>query len=207
MIKRRDMLKVVGATGAAMIAAPSALEAVERVTVQQQTPTPHAPKFFTPHEWRTVRVLVDDIIPRDERSGSATDAKVPEFMDFIMTDETLRRKPMTETELRGGLAWLARESERRFGVGYAEAAAAKRHMLLGDIAFPKKAAPELQYGAEFFSKMRDFAASGFFSSAMGYKDLEYKGLVFNPDWRGCPDEAAARLGVSYAEWDAKFGKL
>src|SRR5260370_41737441 len=41
-------------------------------------------KFFTPHEWETVRVLVDIVIPSDERSGSATDAGVPEFMDFMI---------------------------------------------------------------------------------------------------------------------------
>ena len=31
-------------------------------------------------------MLVDYIIPRDERSGSATDAEVPEFMDFMLDD-------------------------------------------------------------------------------------------------------------------------
>ena len=45
-----------------------------------------SPTFFTAHEWETVRLLVDLIIPADERSGSATDAGVPEFMDFLMTE-------------------------------------------------------------------------------------------------------------------------
>jgi hypothetical protein len=44
----------------------------------------YAPKFFSEHEWKTVRLLVDLVIPKDERSGSATDAGVPEFMDFIL---------------------------------------------------------------------------------------------------------------------------
>src|SRR5262249_1950316 len=135
-----------------------------------------APAFFSAREWRLVRVLVDDIIPRDARSGSATDAKVPEFMDFIMTDSKLRRKPMTDTELRGGLAWLDREAVQRFGKSYADAPAAQRHALLDDIAYPAKARPELASGVAFFTKIRDFTVAGFFSSAIGYKDLEYKGL-------------------------------
>ena len=75
----------------------------------KQTGTPFKPKFFTPHEYATVRMLVDIIIPKDERSGSATDAGVPEFMDFIMIDE-----PGRQLAMRGGLAWLDRECQNRF---------------------------------------------------------------------------------------------
>ena len=34
---------------------------------------PFTPKFFTPHEWATVRLLADMVLPRDARSGSATE--------------------------------------------------------------------------------------------------------------------------------------
>ncbi len=63
----------------------------------------YQPKFFTAHEWATVALLVDMIIPKDEKSGSATDAGVPEFMDFMMIDQ-----PARQTAMRGGLAWLDR---------------------------------------------------------------------------------------------------
>ena len=46
----------------------------------------YAPKFFAAHEWQTVRLLADLVLPRDARSGSATDASVPEFMDFILVE-------------------------------------------------------------------------------------------------------------------------
>src|SRR5919198_6176859 len=59
------------------------------------------PKFFTRAEYATVAVLVDLIIPRDERSGSATDAGVPEFLDFMMIDQ-----PRRQTSMRGGLALI-----------------------------------------------------------------------------------------------------
>ena len=58
-------------------------------------------KFFTDHEMATITVLSDIIIPKDEVSGSATDAKVPEFIEFIVKD-----MPHHQTPLRGGLRWL-----------------------------------------------------------------------------------------------------
>ena len=60
--------------------------------------TPFAPKFFTAAEYRTVGILANMIIPRDERSGSATDAGVPEFMDFTMVD-----RPNSQQWMRDGL--------------------------------------------------------------------------------------------------------
>ena len=65
--------------------------------------------FFTAHEYDTVRLLVDILIPRDARSGSATDAGVPEFMDFLMTDQ-----PERQLAMRGGLVWLDVECLERF---------------------------------------------------------------------------------------------
>ena len=46
----------------------------------------NAEKFFTPHEMATITVLGDIIIPKDDHSGSASDAKVPEFIEFIVKD-------------------------------------------------------------------------------------------------------------------------
>src|SRR5438477_1838621 len=71
---------------------------------------PYEPKNFTAREWETVRLLVDLVIPKDERSGSATDAGVPEFMDFMLGDD-----PDLQTPIRGGLAWLDHECDDRFG--------------------------------------------------------------------------------------------
>jgi len=96
--------------------------------------TPYAPKFFTAAEYRTVRVLADMIIPRDERSGSATDAGVPEFMDFTMTD-----RPNSQKWMRDGLAWIDAQSNSRFGKPFADASQAQREAILNDIAWPARA--------------------------------------------------------------------
>src|SRR5207253_5019341 len=92
--------------------------------------TPFQPKFFTQHEYATVAVLVDLIIPRDERSGSATDAGVPEFMDFMMIDQ-----PARQTAMRGGLAMVDRLSVDRFGKRFVNGSDGQRRALLDEIAY------------------------------------------------------------------------
>jgi hypothetical protein len=163
--------------------------AVSKVRAAAQRPEL---RFFSAHEWDTVRVLVDLVIPRDERSGSATDALVPEFMDFILSENTSMQTPM-----RGGLAWIDLESRRRHGKTFIEASDAERRVVLDDIAWPARAKPEHAAGAAFFTSFRDFTASGFFSSKMGVADVGYIGNTSVLDWRGCPPAALSKLGVQY----------
>ena len=151
------------------------------------------PAFFTPHEWATVRVLVDLIIPKDERSGSATDAGVPEFMDFMMGDQ-----PARQTAMRGGLRWLDTECRRRFDKQFVDCAPAERAAVLDDIAWPARARPEHSHGVAFFNGFRDLTASGFWSSKMGIDDLQYIGNM-PAAWNGCPDEVLQKLDVSYSD--------
>jgi gluconate 2-dehydrogenase gamma chain len=148
------------------------------------------PRFFTGSEWQTVRLLADLIIPRDEHSGSATDAAVPEFMDFVMAEW-----PANQTAMRGGLTWLDRECRERYGQPFRESAAAERTALLDEIAWPKKARSAMSQGAAWFTSFRDFVASGFYSSKIGVEDLKYIGNTFVPEWKGCPPEATNKLGV------------
>jgi gluconate 2-dehydrogenase gamma chain len=161
-----------------------------------------APRFFTAAEFRTVGVLADMIIPRDDRSGSATDAGVPEFMDFTMND-----RPNNQQWMRSGLAWLNAQSASRFGKQFAEASEQQRAQILNDIAWPAKAPATMSDGVAFFNRFRDLTPSGFWSSRMGVKDLAYIGNTFNPNWDGCPPAALAKLGVTYAKFDPKNLRL
>jgi gluconate 2-dehydrogenase gamma chain len=154
----------------------------------------YVPKFFTVEEWKTVRMLADYIIPRDERSGSATDAKVPEYMDFLLSDKDASES--SRIAMRGGLAWLDFACVERFGTAFVSSTDVQRQPVLDDIAWPAKARPELSQGVAFFNRFRDLTASGFFSSEMGWKDVRYVGNTFNPVWTGCPPEAMAKLGVT-----------
>ena len=153
--------------------------------------TPFTRKFFTDDEWATVRALVDVVIPRDARSGSATDAGVPEFMDVILTEF-----PDSGASMRAGLRWLDADCRRRYAKPFPACTDVERAALLDDVAWPKRAAPAMKEGAEFFSRFRNLTASGFWSSRMGIEDLRYIGNVFNPDWNGCPPAALEQLGVA-----------
>jgi hypothetical protein len=155
-------------------------------------PAPAAPRFFTPHEWRTVRMLVDYLIPRDDRSGSATDAGVPEFIDFMMMD-----RPELQTPMRGGIGWLDRYCRDAYRVTFADCAPAERVHVLDAIALPRHAGAAVGPGAAFFSQLRDLTASGFWSSPMGVKDLQYLGNTVVAQWSGCPQAALDKLRVTY----------
>jgi hypothetical protein len=76
--------------------------------------------------------------------------------------------------------------------------------VLDDIAWPEQVKPGFSHGTAFFSRFRDMVGAGFFSSPQGWRDLQYQGNVFNPDWRGCPDAALRKLGVSYALMDTRI---
>ena len=156
----------------------------------KKTAAPFRPKFFTRREYAIVTLLVDLIIPKDERSGSATDAGVPQFMDFMMTDQ-----PARQTAMRGGLAWLDRECVSRFDKDFLAVTAAQRGEVLDDIAWPQRSRPELAHGVAFFNSFRDLTASGFFTSKMGIADLQYMGNRYVAEWTGCPPEVLKKLGV------------
>ena len=199
-MNRRDALKAFAlvSTASVLEVAPPQLERallrMESLAEGQQQQS-YTPKFFTRREWQLVRMLADYVIPRDARSGSATDAKVPEFMDFLLSDKDASET--SKNNMRGGLAWLDNESRKRFGRTFVTATDAQRRQILDDIAFPRRAKPEFSHGVAFFNRFRDMTASGFFSSAMGWKDVQYIGNTFNPNWEGCPAPALSKLGVSY----------
>ena len=215
-ITRRRALTVLGVAPLAIIqqAPPQRGSTQGRATPQQQAPrtphtTPNQPageqpqppanqrraRFFTARERRIAGVLADDIIPRDERSGSATEAGVLDYIDFHMSvPET---SDDARVQMHGGLRWIDNESRKRFGVGYDRAKAEQRHQILDEISVPaSQAKAELRYGVTFFNNFRNQVGAGFFSSAMGWKDLRFMGNVFNPNWNGCPEPALRKLGVS-----------
>jgi len=175
----------------------AAQEHVHKSAAKTSKGTAYPPKFFKPHEWATVRLLADLVIPADERSGGATEALVPEFIDFILNDPLAnpREREALQTQVRGGLAWLDRECRARFSKPFVGCAAAERTAVLDDIAWPAKARAEMLPGAAFFSVFRDLVASGFWSSRVGVEDLQYTGNTFVAEWKGCPPEVIARLGL------------
>lgn len=148
-------------------------------------------KFFNEHEMKTIAVLADIIIPKDDHSGSATDAGVPDFIEFIVKD-----MPENKTPMRGGLRWLDMECLNRFDKVFTDCSPQQQLAVVDDIAYPATVKPELQQGASFFNLMRNLTASGFYSSKIGIQDIGYVGN--SPTiWDGVPEDVQKQYGMFY----------
>ncbi len=148
-------------------------------------------RFFTDHEMLTITVLSDIIIPKDEKSGSASDAGVPEFIEFIVKDIPSHQVPM-----RGGLRWLDTQCMNRYNNAFKDATAAQQLEMVNDIAWPENVKPGMEQGVAFFNRMRDLTASGFFTSEIGVKDLGYAGNMPNK-WEGVPEDVLKQYGLEH----------
>lgn len=157
----------------------------------------HDQVFFTPEEMATITILVDIIIPRDHISGSATDAKVPDFIEFIVKD-----KPEHQVPMRGGLRWLELQSLRHFEKPFAKLDPTQQLEMVDKIAYPLKVKAEDQPGSAFFSLMRNLTISGFYTTPMGVQDIGYMGNRPN-QWNGVPDEVLRQYDMAYTEKELK----
>jgi len=147
-------------------------------------------KFFNDHEMATITILADIIIPKDDKSGSASDAKVPEFIGFIVND-----MPEHQTPMRGGLRWLDLQCLNRYNATFRESTSTQQLEIVNMIAYPKRAKPEMAQGVSFFNRMRDLTATGFFTSEMGVKDVGYVGNSPN-QWKGVPADVLKQYGIA-----------
>lgn len=149
--------------------------------------------FFTDKEMVMITMLADIIIPTDEISGSASDAGVPDFIEFMAKDYPRFQRP-----LRGGLMWLNNLSLKTYSRNFVDLNPEQHLELIDRIAWPDKAEEDMIYGVKFFNLMRNLTATGFFTSEMGVKDIGYQGNRPN-QWDGVPQEVLDRYGLSYDE--------
>jgi Gluconate 2-dehydrogenase subunit 3 len=195
-IGRRDVLRLITAVpGAALISTAAPNVATARSAAEPATaagPAAYQPKVFNRHEWKTIRVLCDLIIPADQVSGGAVDAGVPEFID----DWVNFKSNQLAAQIHGGVTWLDLESNRQFHLDFADCSAEDQRKILDRIAYPQKATPADANAVAFFNQLRDLVVSGFFTSRAGIKDLPYLGNEPQSEWDGCPSPVLAKLGLT-----------
>jgi hypothetical protein len=183
-VSRRGLFQILGS---AAVAGAAAGQTHDHAGAEREAAAgTYQRKTFDEREWRTVHVLCDLIIPADERSGSAAQAGVPEFIDDWL-DFRKREDGNSNfgAQILGGLAWLDRESQRLFQTGFADSSPERQNQILDRIAWPARAAAEDRPWAAFFSRFRDLTVSGFASSKMGVADLPYLGNRAIAEWKGC----------------------
>ena len=150
-----------------------------------------AQTFFSAHEMQTIRLLADFIIPADGQFGGAAEAKVAEFIEFIVKD-----MPQHQTPMRGGLTWLDVQCSKQFGKQFVTCTKAQQIQMLDQIAYPQQAKPEMSQGVAFFNLMRNLTATGYFTTEIGFKYLGYVGNRPNA-WDGVPAEVLQKYKLSY----------
>ncbi len=156
--------------------------------------------FFDEHEMTAINTLCEIILPATATAASAVEAKVPEFIEFIVKD-----LPYNQVPMRGGLMWLDIEANSRFGKTFPECSKDEQIKIVDDIAYPdtNNEKPELAQGIKFFDKIRGLILTGYYTSKKGLEDLGYKGNTANV-WDGVPDDVLEKHGLAYeAEWLAK----
>ncbi|WP_164113032.1 MULTISPECIES: gluconate 2-dehydrogenase subunit 3 family protein [Sphingobacterium] len=150
-------------------------------------------QFFSEHEMATIAILADYIIPKDDFSGSASEAGVPDFIEFMVKD-----MPEYKTPMRGGLKWIDIRCQKKFGQAFKNCKENQQVALLDEIAFPSKNNPEVEQGVNFFKTLRNLTASGFYTSKIGIDDLGYVGNKPGV-WTGVPEDVLKEHGFSTNE--------
>ena len=189
-ISRRDVIRTltVGvASGSVLSMIPAqAAEHVHKMIKEDKSKSAsgaYTPRFFTAHQYKTLRSLCQTIIPADKESGGAVEAGAPEFIDLLTSENE-----DYQIKLGGGLMWLDSACRDRFGKVYLDCSPAEEKEILDVIAYREssKQDPGLTQGVQFFAFLRDLTADGFFTSKIGIEYLKYIGNEALPDFPGCP---------------------
>jgi gluconate 2-dehydrogenase gamma chain len=189
-VSRRNIFHILGAVPAAAAIAGAQTHDHTHVALDTTKQVLMGPGYkrqtFDDHQWETVKVLCDLIIPADERSGSATQAGVPEFLDDWIAYRTEQDgNENLKAQIMGGMMWLDRECNDKFQKDFAKCSEEQQKQLLDRIAYPKKAAKADLAWVKFFSEFRSLTVGGFFSSKAGVADLPYTGNTAVAHWKGC----------------------
>lgn len=158
----------------------------------------HSEEYFLSPELETLATLCDIILPATDSVGGALDANVPEFIEFIAKD-----MPNNQIPIRGGIMWLDSEANQRFGTTFNECEDQQQLQIIDDIAYPDPK-PEMEYGAQFFDRIRNLTLTGYYTTKMGIDELGYVGNRPNV-WDGVPEHVLKKHNMSYdPEWMPKF---
>ncbi|MFT4665099.1 MAG: hypothetical protein ACI8YQ_002576 [Polaribacter sp.] len=217
-MKRRDSLKylLVGTIGSTTIGSITGCKTDQPLDEEKATATENVygrtpseiehdekikeESYLNKHELSTIAVLCDLILPATPTAGSAIDAEVPDFIDFIVKD-----LPKHQLPIRGGLMWLDSHSNQRFNKVFIDCTPEEEIQIIEDIAYPDPGNkhPELAHGITFFNLIRNLTVTGYYTTRMGFDDLGVTSNFANV-WDGVPAEILAEYDVDYdSEWLAK----
>lgn len=183
-ITRRTALKAFGAGVGTVAVLPwlsdQGLLAFARI--QETNAAPH-PRVLDSSQFQTLEALVEAIIPTDDRSPGAKQARVADYIDLLLSESE------TERALRwfGGLAALDAEAVARFRKPFVALSGDQVDSILQEISRNERA-PQTPL-EEFFVMTKDATIRGYYTSEIGiHQELRYQGNKFLREFVGCQTE-------------------
>jgi hypothetical protein len=167
---RRDVLQTIAL---AVTAGPLSLEAaqyVHGIAAQAKGAGVYKPKALSAHEYKTLQMLADLIVPADERGPAASAAGACEFIDLLAT-----QNPELLAIYTGGIAWLDHSCQRLYSKDFVGSAPEQQTKLLDLIAYRKNESAMLGPGIRFFEWARRMVVDAYYTSPAGIKAIGYMG--------------------------------
>ncbi len=157
-------------------------------------------RTMTAAQLKLTGALADIILPRvNERSPSASEVKVPDFIDEWISAPYPEQRRSREIVLEG-LVWMDAEAERRYGRNFVELTWAESTAVCDDICFFPKVDSKYTQGARFFSHFRNLCLGGYYTTDVGMRDAGYVGNLPMISFPGPPPEVLKRLGIDNPPW-------
>ena len=180
-VSRRAALKAFGSAAAAVPLLPLlSREGTVAFGAIQKTRAVAAPKALSRAQFATLEALVEAIIPADERSPGAKEARVADYVDLLLSETG---DPLKQQWI-DGLASLDAEAVSRFSRPFARLSAQDAEMLLIDIS-RNELAPQTAL-EKFFVTTKNATIHGYYTSEIGiHKELRYQGNQPLPEFVGC----------------------
>ena len=148
--------------------------------MEQIRPAQYKPQFFSNSEYAVLERLTELIIPTDDTPG-AKEAGVAEFIDFMIS-----RDREQQYKFRTGLSWLNAHSERLLSKPFLALSEKEQISILEPLAYKAKNREGEEDGREFFRRMKEMTVMGFYTTEIGYKELDNPALKFYAESPACP---------------------
>jgi Gluconate 2-dehydrogenase subunit 3 len=183
-VTRRTALKAFGTgVGAAALLPWLSDEGLTAFTGIQEANAAPAPKLLSPSQFATLEAFVEAIIPADDHSPGAKQARVADYIDLLLS-ESEREHVL---QWFGGLAALDAESTARFNAPFSRLNPGQVDAILQDISRNERR-PQSPLEL-FFVMTKQAAVQGYYTSEIGiHQELRYKGNKFLREFVGCETE-------------------
>jgi hypothetical protein len=177
-MERRELFKVLAATTVTPVPAQHIHRGKKAAAAGQ-----YKPRFFTSAEYELLDHLCETILPADEESGGARDAKVPVYIDTI----AFYADGAVKESWRSGLASVDRLTEQRFQQRFSAIGTSEREQMVAAL-LENERSPKNE-AERFATRLKAAVIDAWGMSDAGMKYFRYKGNASSFTFPGCTHDA------------------